>query len=193
MLYMLLVPTEENLQNAKRKSADCERQLAQIAQGSTEALEDLYETTKSSVYGFALSFVKNKHTAEDIMQDTYLTIYYKANTYRPLGKPLAWIMAIVRNLCLMKLRQDKTGETPVEDEDLFAESEEFVENTLDRMVLQAALTILTSEERQIVMLHCVAGLKHREIAELMKLPTGTVLSKYHRTLLKLQNNLKEEA
>ena len=61
----------------------------------------------------------------------------------------------------------------------------------DRIVLTAALKALSSEELQIVTLHAMNGLKHREIAALLQLPLATVLSKYRRALKKLKDQLKE--
>lgn len=60
------------------------------------------------------------------------------------------------------------------------------------MVLLAALTILGEEERQIVMLHAVSGLKHREIAAALNLPLATTLSKYSRALIKLKRHLEAQ-
>ena len=57
------------------------------------------------------------------------------------------------------------------------------------MILQAAMTLLNQQERQILMLHAVAGLKHRETAKLLALPLSTVLSKYNRALKKLRQGL----
>jgi DNA-directed RNA polymerase specialized sigma24 family protein len=51
---------------------------------------------------------------------------------------------------------------------------------------------LTEEERQIVILRSIEGLKHREIAKLLAIPLGTALSKYHRSLSKLRTILEEE-
>lgn len=56
--------------------------------------------------------------------------------------------------------------------------------------LDAALTALADDERQIVLLHAVTGWKHREIAGLLELPLSTVLSKYRRALLKLKTKLE---
>ena len=62
----------------------------------------------------------------------------------------------------------------------------------DRLMLQAMLSALGDEERQIVTLHALTGLRHREIAALLGLPLPTVLSKYSRALKKLQQAWKEE-
>jgi len=62
----------------------------------------------------------------------------------------------------------------------------------DRLVVSACLSELSDEERQAVVLHAVAGLKHREIAKLMNVPLSTELSKYNRALEKLKKTLSKE-
>ena len=67
-----------------------------------------------------------------------------------------------------------------------------IEDAADKLVLYGALKILKEEERQIVLLHTTAGLKHREIAADLGMPLATVLSKYSRAMKKLKNYLREE-
>ena len=166
--------------------------IAEIAAGDRAAVGVLYEQTKTAVYGFALSILKNAADAEDVLQDTYVRVWSAAGSYRPMGKPMAWILTITRNLATSVLRdRSKTVEIP-EDDWLIAPSENPYESTERRMVLNAAMRVLSDEERQIVMLHAVTGLKHNEIAKLLSLPLPTVLSKYSRAKKKLQNTLKEE-
>lgn len=57
------------------------------------------------------------------------------------------------------------------------------------MILEYAFSILGEQERTIVILHMINGLKHREIAELTGLPLSTVLSKYNRSLKKMKNSI----
>ena len=78
--------------------------LARVAGRDREALAELYQRTRTSVYGFALSILKNTQDAEDVLHDCYVNLYAAAAGYRSSGKPLAWILTITRNLCLMKLR-----------------------------------------------------------------------------------------
>ena len=66
--------------------------ILDIASGSKEALEILYNKTRSYVYGYAFSMLNNVTDAEDIMQDTYVNIYKYASMYNPRNKPLAWIL-----------------------------------------------------------------------------------------------------
>ena len=103
---------------------------------------------------------------------------------------MAWLLAIARNLALMKLRERaRTQDLPPEDWASFAIDSHDV-TTEDRTVLAAALSTLSDQERQIIMLHVTAGLKHREIAQLLELPLSTVLSKYRRALSKLKQKLE---
>ncbi len=67
-----------------------------------------------------------------------------------------------------------------------------IEDAADKLVLQAALTALGEEDRQIVLLKNSAGMKHREIAEALGMPLATVLSKYNRAIKKLEQYLREE-
>lgn len=61
----------------------------------------------------------------------------------------------------------------------------------DRLVLEGVLEKLTEEEREIIMLYAVSGMKHREIAESLDMKLSTLLSKYHRGLKKLRSHLEE--
>jgi RNA polymerase sigma-70 factor (ECF subfamily) len=162
-----------------------------IGEGDRDAFCELYSLTRSAVYSYALSLLHNESDAEDVMQDTYLKIRSAAHLYRPQGKPMAWILTIERNLCLMKFRQRKTQSViPIEDA---ANRIDFsqIEDREDRIVLETALNSLSREECQIIVLHAVSGLKHREIGNLLEMPLSTVLSKYNRGIKKLQRLLEE--
>ena len=162
-----------------------ENLIIRMAAGDGSAFKELYEQTSSAVYGLALSILKNTHDAEDVMHDAFIKAYTSAVTYKPMGKPLAWMLTIVRNLCLNNIRAGKVCEELSEYDDL-AGSLSDSEAALDRMVLEAAMNILDAEERQIVVLHAMAGFKHRVIAEILDLTTGTILSKYNRAMKKMR-------
>lgn len=164
--------------------------MAAMAAGEQEALAELYRRGRTAVYGLALSYLKNQHDAEDVTQDTFLRVWEHAGQYRPNGTPLAWVLAIARNLALMKLRERGKAQdmTPEEWERMAGENPLLTAE--DRHVLGTALDVLGDQERQIVILHAVTGFKHREIAALLELPLPTVLSKYRRALQKLKMKLE---
>lgn len=184
---LILCSTSANEQRAD--NTGLEILLRKIAVGDTAALEDLYRQTHAAVYGFALSILKNTHDAEDVLHDCYVTVFTAAAGYRAQGKPMAWMMTIARNLCLQRLREHRRlSDLPQEDWEPFLESREDLMPE-DKLILAACMERLSDDERQIVVLHAVAGFKHREIAALMDLALPTVLSKYNRALKKLRQYL----
>lgn len=164
--------------------------LAQLGRGELQAMADLYELTHSAVYGFALSILKHTEDAQDVAQDVYLHLYRSAGSYRSHGKPRAWLLTVTRHLALDRLRtRGKVISLEERQEGQLLPSEE-MENE-DRLVLRSLLEVLGQEERQVITLHALAGLKHREIARILDLPLATVLSKYSRGMKKLQLAWKE--
>lgn len=168
-----------------------EQCLLAIKKQDLNALEELYYRTGASVFGFALSILKNAQDAEDVMHDLYVAVWSGAGKYCAEGRPMAWIMTITRNLCLQKYRKyQKKSDIPQEDWEGYIESNTNM-SPEDRLILAECMGRLSDQERQIVTLHAVAGFRHREIAKLLKLPLSTVLSKYNRALKKLRNFMEE--
>ena len=157
-----------------------------IAGGEREALAELYQRTRSAVYGLALSYLKNAQDAQDLTQDVYVQVWDRAEQYRLIGSPMGWLLAVCRNLCLMRLRREERHAALSEEEWDAIPARECGLDAEERALLQGALASLTDEERRIVLLHAVTGLKHREIAALLELSLPTVLSKYHRALKKMR-------
>lgn len=170
--------------------SELEELMAGLAAGDRDSLAQLYHRTRTAVYGLALSMLGSGHDADDVTQDTFVRALEKAQLYRPQGTPMAWLLTITRNLALMKLRErGRTRDLPQEEwEALPAWNPQVTAE--DQTVLEAALNTLTVEERQVVLLHAVSGLKHREIAKLLEMPLPTVLSKYRRSLSKLKKKLE---
>lgn len=168
-----------------------DRYIACISNGDKQALSELYRNASAAVYGYALSILKNSHDAEDVLHDCFVNIYSNAQNYKSLGKPMAWILTITRNLCLLKIRdRKKLSDIPEEDwQSYISDCHEMSVN--DKVILEQCMTVLNDDERQIVLLHAVAGFKHREIASHMDMALATVLSKYNRAIKKLRAHLEK--
>ena len=186
MLSMLM--TTEYAPAEERR--ELQRLLRCIAEGEREALAALYQRTRTAVYGLALSYLRNAHDAQDLTQDVYVQVWDCAAQYRPNGSPMGWLLAVCRNLCLMRLRREEHHAALSEEEWDAIPTPECGLDTEERVLLQNALESLGEEERRIVLLHAVTGLKHREIAALLELALPTVLSKYHRALKKMRSCLE---
>ncbi len=166
--------------------------LLLIAQDDCNALDKLYQLTSSAVYAYALSVLKNVYDAQDVTHDVYVKVYDSAHNYQSYGKPMAWILTIAKNLCYTKFRQQAkfcdVDETELENQ--LANDDRI--SAEDRLVIVQMLKTLNDSERQIVVMHALSGLKHKDIAKTLDMPLATVLSKYNRALKKLQSVFQGE-
>ena len=181
MLTLLGVQTTED--EEAHRALELEQLLIQTGEGDQEAFAGLYSLTRGAVYALALSLLHNAQEAQDTAQDTFVKVWESAPSYRPRGSPMAWLLTVRRSGRQVDLDDEEWEAIPAAVPGVSLE---------DRQVLQEALARLSGEERRIVLLHAVTGLKHREIAQLLELPLSTVLSKYHRGLKKLKSLMKGE-
>ena len=166
--------------------------IMEIGKNSKEAFEKFYYATDKVLYAYILSFLKNHEDTMDVLHDTYIKIRSAAHLYKPMNKPMAWVFTIARNLAMTKITKNKRtlySDKPDIENDL---SFSYVTDVEDKMVLITVLKELSNEEGSIILLHAISGLKHKEIAEDLKLPLSTVLSKYNRGLKKLKNILEKK-
>ena len=179
------------VQTTEEKDRELDRLLLRVGRGDREAFARLYGQTRGAVYALALSLLRDAHEAQDVAQDVYVKVWESAPAYRPQGSPMAWLLTVARNLARSRLRQ--SGRQIELGEEAWNAIPAASPDLEDRQLLQGALARLGVEEREIVLLHAVSGLKHREIAQLLELPLSTVLSKYHRGLKKLKAQMKGES
>ncbi len=168
-----------------------EKHIQDISFGDKDALANLYKLTKTSVYGFALSILKNLHEAEDVLQEVYIKIYENASFYQANGKPLAWILTITKNLALMKLRKNR-NHMNVDELSEFLADHKNINETENQILISTVFEHISDEERNILILHSMSGFKHREIAKMLEIPLATVLSKYNRAIKKIKKRMGEE-
>lgn len=183
-----LIMTLEGQAKKAIPAAEYEAMLSGIAREDSAAFERFYRSTDRTLYTYILSLTRNHHDAQDIMMDTYLKVRANAHRYVPQGKPLAWVFTIARNLVRSRQRE-AARETLYGDVTEVELAFPATDTQDDALALREAMTVLSEEERQIVLLHAVSGMKHRELSELLELPLSTVLSKYARALAKLKKAL----
>lgn len=190
LLFTFVVEGEEKYLPYSPPVID-EKLLFRIGQDDMEAFAELYEKTERTLYAYVLSILRSHEEALDIVHDTYLKIRAAAHLYEPHGKPMAWIFTIARNLSVSRQRTYKRRDD-YQTEDLENDlSFSYVTDPEDKLVLISVLERLKEEERSIILLHAVSGMKHQEIARSMGLPISTVLSRYQRGLKKLRKYLNE--
>lgn len=172
---------------------DIDKTMEAVAKGNIEALKSIYEQFRVIAYSVAFSILGNQAEAEDVLQETFLRVYEKVDTYMPGTNPKAWILSIARNLAydLLRRRKKTADEEPPDLPDhSFAASSQHVQLKLE---LTEALLQLDEVERQIIVLYLTAGLKHSEISKQLGIPAGTVRWKYRQGLKRLANILGSES
>ncbi len=169
---------------------EIDRSLEKIACGDNAAFERLYNETKRGVYSFLFSYFNNVSDCEDAMQTTYLKIKQYIGHYKVGTNGLAWILQIAKNIALNELRARTNYE---KNQSEAAVCETGVPDFETKTALAAIMKrVLDEEEQRIVVLHVIWGYKHREIANIIGCPVGTVTSKYKRAADKLKTAWKEE-
>ncbi|MDF1618191.1 RNA polymerase sigma factor [Petrocella sp. FN5] len=193
MLLFTFVVDDGTSKSPTYKKLDIDEGLfRRIGASDMVAFDELYQLTERTLYAYALSLTKNHEETLDLIQETYVKVLSAAHLYKPMGKPLAWLFTITKNLYLSQLRKDKRI-VYMEDQQLSNNSRfSYITDPEDKMVLETALQHLTDEESQIVLLHAVTGMKHKEIASNLGLGLSTTLSKYHRAIKKLRSQLEEK-
>lgn len=162
--------------------------LEAMKRGDEGAFEYIYNYAKNAVFYCAYSILKDRGLAEDIMQNTFIKVRQYVYSYQKGTKPLAWITTIARNLSInehnRRKREIYTDFTDYNSKASYTMSD-------DKLVLDAAFKHLKERDRQIVIMHVLGGLKHRELAEIFNMPLGTVLFKYNSALKKLRKYITE--
>ena len=166
--------------------------VARLQGGDEGALAELYERLGGNVYALALKLLKSREEAEEVVQDTFLTLYRKAESYKtPHHSPRAFIYTIARNEALSRLR--KRGARPSKADGLDVHDPTTVfsapapADPTTPLFVDKMLEQLDGEERKLLEGSFYSGYTHAELAELTDLPLGTVKSKLRRALLKLRD------
>lgn len=160
--------------------------IIQLKNNNMDAFDDFYELTKRQVYVSILSIVKNRMIADELMQDTYLRFLNNIHKYKEKTNVIAFIVTIARNLSINEYNRRKK-ETLC---DFIDTKSSCIENT-PTPLLDLVYEVLSGDELQVFIFHIVDGLKHREIAKIMKKPLGTITWLYNKALKKMKEKVGE--
>ena len=119
--------------------------IKRTAEGSADAFEELYRRLSPAVYAYALSTLRNRADAEDVLQNCFLALYRSAGGYTPDGRGRSYVMTIAHNLCMMQLRKRRNEAPSGEEPTLFSEDESSL-SPYHHALLKECLTSLGDEE-----------------------------------------------
>ncbi len=167
--------------------------LERVTQGDREAFMELYRRYANLVYSMALRVVRDSQTAEEVAQEVFLKIWQKGALYHPArGKFSSWLLSVTRFTAIDRLRYEKRRPAVENTNDEMAQPQELRRLSADHTLweqgqqLRMLIETLPPEQREVVELAYFGGLTHRELAEYLNLPLGTVKSRLRLGLNKLR-------
>jgi RNA polymerase sigma-70 factor (ECF subfamily) len=190
--------------------------VASLTRGDAAALAELYDRHGDAIYRSAFRRLGDRQLAEEVVQDTYLALWNRAELYDPsAGSLLAWLSTIARNRAIDRLRALGRRPAPMplsavgssDDSDdrsldlaiaagglvgagtLAADPEQAVDETELRDEVRAALSTIPADERHVLELAYYEELSQTEIAARLGWPLGTVKTRTRRALLRLRASL----
>lgn len=178
--------------------------LRNISNHNSEAFSQLYDRHAGAVYQLILRIVREPTVADDLLQETFWSIWQKADQYQQRGSVAAWLFRVARNNCLDELRRRKSRPQAAnlsESEnrailaakpDKKVQVEEMISNEWMRQRLHKALEALPDEQRKCIQLAYFKGMTQRQIAENLSIPLGTVKTRVRLGVEKLEGLLERE-
>ncbi len=171
--------------------------LDRVAEQEHAALKALYDRCASKLFGLAMRVVGNREWAEDVLQESFMSIWRSAGDYRAsLSPPMAWLGLIVRSRGLDFLRRRSTSRSHVTQEldEGMAETLEgnspcpmdTAQASEQAWALHQCLGRLENRQREVVSLAYIRDLSHSELSQQLKLPLGTVKTWIRRGLDQLR-------
>lgn len=178
--------------------------LTRFRRGQTEAFGILVRRYERELYGYLRRYLGDSDLAEDVFQNTFLQLYTKSNQYEA-GRPVRpWLYTIATHQAIDALRRNGRHQALSLDQKHDDGAEGEVHTLVDlletrgpgpvdqaegeerRQMVRASVDRLPEFLKQVVILAYYQGLKYREIAEVLGVPVGTVKSRLHAALVKLQ-------
>jgi RNA polymerase sigma-70 factor, ECF subfamily len=171
--------------------------------GSEAALETLINRYKSKIYTHVIILVKDRETAEDIFQDTFIKVIntLKTGRYNEEGKFLPWVIRIAHNLAIDHFR--KVKKMPMsrsdEDYDIFG-TVSLSDNSIEYDIVQdqiysdvrKLIDLLPEEQRQVVIMRHYQGMSFKEIAETTNVSINTALGRMRYAVLNIRKIVEEK-
>ena len=166
----------------------------ELKKGHRDVFDELYELTYKVVFYSVLSILKDKSKSEDIVQDTYMRMLKNIDKYQD-NNFTGYLVTIAKNLAINEYLQRKRVTYTDSDYDFMSDFSLVSQIEIDiehRDIIEKALNALDESEKNVVIMHTISGLSHREIAEITQKPIGTITWIYAKAVKKMKETLKEE-
>ena len=187
------------------RDADAEL-LRAVKAGDATAYRGIVEKYQTRVYAMVYGMVRNREDARDITQDAFVKAYHNLDSFRLESSFYTWMYRIAMNLAIDFLRKRTRQKTTSFEEEVATRdgdggiadlhTEDDLRRTLERKQLNKrimdAVDELPADQKQAILLRELEGLSYKEIADIMEIPEGTVMSRLFYARKKLQKVLANE-
>jgi RNA polymerase sigma factor (sigma-70 family) len=140
---------------------------------------------------YARALLGDRAAADDLVQDTLERACSRLQQWRPGSDLRAWLFGIMHNLRIDQLRHPALPTRPLEDNDQDAPTRPTQSDRLELTDLEAALARLPLEQRQVLLLVALEEMRYGDIATLLAIPVGTVMSRLSRGRERLREIMAE--
>lgn len=176
-----------------------EELMFRFQNGDEDSYNELVQRYKNKLMNHIFYYMKDRESAEDIVQDTFIRVYLNKEKYKEIAKVSTWIYTIAINLAKTALSRSakmnsfsitgKDGENDYEIKDKNSSTDEpVIKNELNEIIM-STIDNLEDKFREIVRLRDIDEMSYEEIAALLQIPTGTVKSRLNRARLNLRDAL----
>ena len=197
------MPPLNGHRSTKSRFQESDRTLIQqIGAGDQKAFGILYDRYKTLVFSLAVKIASNHETAEDITLDVFTQIWEKADRYHfEKGSVKGWIASLARYRSIDTLRRRKVRSDINRPQwsDVQPETLPSNDNTVDalesaeiRHKVSDTIKRLPEDQQEVLAMAYFKGYTHRQIAEALNEPLGTIKTRIRLGLQKLRHNLKDE-
>jgi RNA polymerase sigma-70 factor, ECF subfamily len=172
-----------------------------VHEGDSGAFEVIFDRHGDAAFSLAYRMCGRRATAEDVVQEAFVSLWRSGARYdRARGSVRSWVLSVVHNRAIDAFRRDAARTSrDVSDEGLAERvaaqerTEAEVERRDEAQQVRNALGELPAEQRQVIELAFFGGFSHTQIAEMLKLPAGTVKGRMRLGLTKLRVLLGDPA
>ena len=174
------------------KSSQTDKELARLAAGGdTAAFEEIHSRHRRFIYALALRLTGNEADAEDLTQDSFVSVLRWVGSFRGESSFTTWLYRVVVNQARMRVRyRSKRPEVQMDDAELPERGRGVSTNSvIDQLAIEKAMRRLPPGYRAAFILHDIEGHNHEEVARRMGWKAGTSKSQLHRARLGLREML----
>ena len=177
------------------KTTYSEQELVTLLQQQDEkAFSYLYDNYSGALFSIINQIVPNKETASDVLQEVFINIWRKIDTYDPAkGRLFTWMLNVARNAGIDKIRsksfRDNLKNQPLPN-DVNSYANHSVKMNMDDYGLRKMIGKLREEQKVLIELSYFQGFTHEEIAKSLNIPLGTVKTRIRSALIELRTLIR---